>query len=72
MNNKLFFRVVMVIIIIIGGIIIIIGRKPIPEPICIVCGRNLLTFLGIAEVVLGAIALNLHNKIANPKITPGR
>ncbi|MEO4004856.1 hypothetical protein E6C50_07715 [Flavobacterium supellecticarium] len=72
MNNKLIFRAVMVIIIIIGGVIIIIGRKPIPEPICIVCGRNILTFLGIIEVVLGAIALNLHNKIVNTKINVGR
>ncbi|WP_177735438.1 MULTISPECIES: hypothetical protein [Flavobacterium] len=63
MNNRVIFRVIMVIIIIIGGIIIIIGRKPIPEPICIVCGDNILSLLGFAEVVLGAIALNVHNKL---------
>ncbi|MGX7666362.1 hypothetical protein [Flavobacterium pedocola] len=63
MNNRIFLRVLMVIIMIIGGIMIIIGRKPHPEPICIVCGDNLQSILGIVEVVLGAIALNLQNKL---------
>jgi len=58
MNAKAILRVLIVIIIIIGGVIIIvIGKKPFPEPECIVCGTNLITMLGIAEVVLGLGAL---------------
>jgi hypothetical protein len=57
-------RLLIVIIIIIGGvIIIIIGRGPIPEPQCIVCGGNLVRLLAISEVVLGAITLGVMNKI---------
>ena len=59
-------RLIIVIIIIIGGvIIIIIIRGPIPKPPCLVCGLNLVKFLGIAEVILGAISLGLINKVAN-------
>nr|WP_294936554.1 hypothetical protein [uncultured Flavobacterium sp.] len=63
MDNKIFLRVLMVVIIVIGGIMIILGRKPHPEPICIVCADNLLSILAVVEVVLGAIALNLQEKI---------
>jgi len=58
MNAKTLLRVLIVIIIIIGGVIIIvIGKKPFPEPECIVCGTNLITMLGIVEIVLGLGAL---------------
>lgn len=63
MNNRNFLRVIMVVFIIIGGIIIFIGRKPFPKPECIVCGDNILSILGLVEVILGAIALNLQNKV---------
>ncbi|WP_395046521.1 hypothetical protein [Flavobacterium sp.] len=53
----------MVVFIIIGGIIFFIGRKPFPKPECIVCGDNILSILGFVEVILGAIALNIQNKI---------
>lgn len=66
MNYKNLFIIIMVIIIIVGGVIIIIV-KPIPEPICLVCGNSLVRLLGIAQVVLGAIGLRLGNKAFNPK-----
>ncbi|MBK1894777.1 hypothetical protein [Chryseobacterium paridis] len=70
MNAKNLLRVLIVIIVIIGGVIIIvIGKKPFPEPECIVCGTKLITMLGIVEVILGLGALvvqrNLFDKQRN-------
>jgi len=60
--------IIIVIIIIIGGVIIIIIRGPIPDPPpCLVCGLAGIRLLGITEVVLGAIALGLANKIRTTK-----
>jgi len=66
MNLRNLFRVLIIIIIILGGVIIIVV-KPIPEPICIVCGNGLVKLIGIAQVVLGALALGLENKFFNSK-----
>lgn len=61
---KALLRAIIVIIIIIGGIIIIIvGKKPFPEPECIVCGLNLIRILGIAEIVLGLGALAIQGSL---------
>ncbi|EJL75125.1 hypothetical protein PMI13_00602 [Chryseobacterium populi] len=61
---KALLRTIIVIIIIIGGVIIIIvGKKPFPEPECIVCGFNLIRILGIAEVVLGLGALVIQGNL---------
>lgn len=55
--------ILIVIIIIIGGvIIIIIGKGPIPEPGCLVCGFKLARNLAITEVILAASALALLSK----------
>jgi hypothetical protein len=74
MKSISLLRLLIVIIIIIGGvIIIIIGRGPIPEPECIVCGGNLVRLLAISEVVLGAIALGTLAKItAQAKVNQRR
>jgi len=65
---KLLLKAIIVIIIIIGGVIIIvIGRKPIPEPDCIVCGDNLIRILGIAEVILGLGALIIQGNLIEKK-----
>ena len=61
-----FIQLLIVIIIIIGGVIIIIIRVPMPDPPpCLVCGSNGLRFLGIVEVVLGAITLGAFNRFVN-------
>jgi hypothetical protein len=61
---KALLRVIIVIIIIIGGVIIIvIGKKPFPEPECLVCGLNLVRVLGIAEIVLGLGALIIQGSL---------
>ncbi|MBB4806957.1 hypothetical protein HNP38_002253 [Chryseobacterium defluvii] len=61
---KTLLKVIIVIIIIIGGVIIIIvGKKPFPEPECIVCGLNLVRILGIAEVILGLGALAIQGNL---------
>lgn len=61
---KTLLRVFIVVIIIIGGVIIIVvGKKPFPEPECIVCGTNLIRALGIAEVILGLGALAIQGNI---------
>ncbi len=62
-----YLRIVIIIIIVIGGIIIIIA-PPIPEPICIVCGKGMLKLLGLAQVALGAIGLGIENKLNNSKL----
>lgn len=67
---KTLLRVFIVVIIILGGVlIIVVGKKPFPEPECIVCGVNLIRTLGIAEVILGLGALviqaNLTEKQRN-------
>ncbi|MDI9310070.1 MAG: hypothetical protein QM535_07635 [Limnohabitans sp.] len=66
MNLRTLFRVFIIIIIILGGVIIIIV-KPIPEPICIVCGNGLVRLLGLAQIVLGALALRFENSFFNLK-----
>lgn len=66
MNLRNLFRVLIVIIIILGGVIIII-IKPIPEPICTVCGNGLVRLLGLAQIVLGALALRFENTFFNSK-----
>lgn len=61
---KSLLRVFIVIIIIIGGILIIIGgKKPFPEPECIVCGPNFVRILGIAEVIIGLGALVIQGNL---------
>jgi len=60
---KTLLKIFIVVIIIIGGIIIIIGKGPIPEPECIVCGSNLIRFLGIAEVILGIGAIAIQGNL---------
>ena len=67
MNLRNYLRFVIVIIIVIGGVIIIIV-PPIPEPICIVCGKGMLKLLGFTQVVLGAIGLAIENKLNNTKL----
>lgn len=67
---KALLKAIIVIIIIIGGaIIIIIGKKPFPEPECIVCGPNLVTILGIAEIVLGLGALVIQGNLTEKERT---
>ncbi|WP_300566908.1 hypothetical protein [Flavobacterium sp.] len=62
MRNRNLLSVIMIAFIIVGGIIFFIGKKPHPEPQCIVCGDNILSILGFVEVILGAIALSIHIK----------
>jgi hypothetical protein len=52
--------VIIIIIVILGGVIIIIV---IPKPVCTVCTLNTIKYLGIAEVILGVVALGLTNKL---------
>ncbi|MCJ7933959.1 MAG: hypothetical protein MUW56_10070 [Chryseobacterium sp.] len=67
---KALLKAIIVIIIIIGGVIIIIvGKKPFPEPECIVCGPNLVRILGIAEVVLGLGALAIQGNLTEKQRT---
>ncbi|KMQ69737.1 hypothetical protein ACM39_01420 [Chryseobacterium sp. FH2] len=61
---KTLLRAIIVIIIIIGGVIIIVvGKKPVPEPECLVCGPNLVRMLGIAEIILGLGALVIQGNL---------
>lgn len=61
---KTLLKAIIVIIIIIGGVlIIVVGKKPIPEPECIVCGPNLVRLLGIAEIILGLGALVIQGNL---------
>ncbi|SEW43440.1 hypothetical protein SAMN05421841_3070 [Chryseobacterium wanjuense] len=61
---KTLLKVFIVVIIIIGGVlIIIVGKKPFPEPECLVCGPNLVRILGIAEVILGLGALVIQGNL---------
>ncbi len=61
---KTLLKVFIVVIIIIGGVlIIIVGKKPFPEPECIVCEPNLVRILGIAEVILGLGALVIQGNL---------
>ena len=61
---KTLLKVFIVVIIIIGGVlIIIVGKKPFPEPECLVCGPNLVRILGIAEVILGLGALVIQGNV---------
>ena len=60
--------IIIIIIIILGGVIIIVLVTP-PEPICIACMSGKLKFLGIAEIVLGAISLGLIGKIKGANAT---
>ncbi|ALR32139.1 hypothetical protein ATE47_17150 [Chryseobacterium sp. IHB B 17019] len=61
---KALLRIFIVVIIIIGGVlIIVVGKKPFPEPECIVCGPNLVRILGIAEVILGLGALVIQGNL---------
>jgi hypothetical protein len=67
---KTLLRVFIVIIIILGGVIIIVvGKKPFPEPECIVCGMNLVRTLGIAEVILGIGALVIQGNLIEKQRT---
>jgi hypothetical protein len=61
---KTLLKIFIVVIIIIGGVIIIVvGKKPFPEPECLVCGPNLVRILGIAEVILGLGALVIQGNL---------
>jgi hypothetical protein len=61
---KSVLRVFIVLIIIIGGVLIIVaGKKPFPEPQCLVCGPNLMRILGIAEIILGLGALVIQGNL---------
>ncbi|MDR6405049.1 MULTISPECIES: hypothetical protein [Chryseobacterium] len=61
---KALLRIFIVVIIIIGGVlIIVVGKKPFPEPECIVCGPNLVRILGIAEIILGLGALVIQGNL---------
>ncbi|KPE50528.1 hypothetical protein [Chryseobacterium indologenes] len=61
---KTLLTALIVIIIIIGGVlIIVVGKKPFPEPECIVCGINLIRTLGIAEIILGIGALVIQSNM---------
>lgn len=67
---KTLLRVFIVIIIILGGVIIIVvGKKPFPEPECLVCGMNLVRTLGIAEVILGIGALVIQGNLIEKQRT---
>lgn len=62
-------RVIIIIIIIIGGVIVIIVIRnpipPIPDPPCLACGIKGVKWLGIAEILLGAVSYALLNRIRN-------
>lgn len=61
---KTLLTALIVVIIIIGGVlIIVVGKRPFPEPECIVCGINLIRILGIAEVILGLGALVIQSNM---------
>ena len=67
---KVVLRVFIVIIIIIGGVLIIVaGKKPFPEPECLVCGPNLVRILGIAEVILGLGAFVIQGNLIEKQRT---
>ncbi|MDR6921379.1 MULTISPECIES: hypothetical protein [Chryseobacterium] len=61
---KTLLTALIVVIIIIGGVlIIVVGKRPFPEPECIVCGINLIRILGIAEIILGLGALIIQSNM---------
>jgi len=61
---KTLLTALIVVIIIIGGVlIIVVGKRPFPEPECIVCGINLIRILGIAEIILGLGALVIQSNM---------
>lgn len=67
---KTLLRAFIVVIIIIGGVLIIfVGKKPFPEPECLVCGINLIRTLGIAEVILGLGALVIQANLSEKQRT---
>ncbi|KMQ66633.1 hypothetical protein ACM46_03685 [Chryseobacterium angstadtii] len=67
---KTLLKAFIVVIIIIGGVlIIVVGKKPFPEPECLVCGINLIRILGIAEVILGLGALVIQANLTEKQRT---
>ncbi len=63
---KTLLTALIVVIIIIGGVlIIVVGKRPFPEPECIVCGINLVRTLGIAEIILGLGALVIQSNLTD-------
>ncbi|SEN01929.1 hypothetical protein [Chryseobacterium taichungense] len=67
---KALLRAFIVVIIIIGGVLIIVaGKKPFPEPECLVCGPNLVRILGIAEVIIGLGALVIQGNLIQKQRT---
>lgn len=61
---KTVLKALIVVIIIIGGVLIFVaGKRPFPEPECLVCGPNLVRILGIAEVLMGLGALVIQGNL---------